>query len=84
MSSRPWIEDTVHRALRETMTEIIRLANEATGIGIEIQGASENMACVLRSGFVSMGIGWRQPIFNRVSDYDKDKCYLRAAEFSVP
>jgi hypothetical protein len=82
LSSRPWIEDTVHRALRETMAEIVRLAKEANGLGTDIAGASNNMTCVLRSGFVSMGIAWKQPIFNRVTDYGKDKCYLRVAEFS--
>jgi hypothetical protein len=82
MSSRSWIEDTVHSALRETMKEIVRLANEANNLGFEIKGSSDKLACVLRSGFVSIGIGWKQPIFNRVSDYGNDKCYLRVAEFS--
>lgn len=37
---------------------------------------------VLRTGFVSVGIGWKQPIFNYVGDYGEDECYLRVAEFS--
>ncbi len=84
MGSRQWIEDTVHRTLRETMEEIVRLAKEASAPGMEISGASDNMACVLRSGFVSVGLGFKQPIFNRVSDYGRDECYLRVAEFSGP
>jgi hypothetical protein len=82
MSSRQWIEDTVHRNLRETMDEIVQLAKEANAPGFQITGAADGTACVLRSGFVSIGVGWKQPIFNRVSDSGKDECYLRVAEFS--
>jgi len=82
MSSRPWIEDTVHRELRETMIEVVRLAEEASAPGFEIAGAADGMTCVLRSGFVSVGVAWKQSTFNRVSDYGNDECYLRVAEFS--
>lgn len=82
MRSRPWIEDTVHRALRETMMEVVRLAKEASAPGFEITGVAAGMACVLRSGFVSMLVSWKQPIFNQVSDYGTHECYLRVAEFS--
>ena len=36
----------------------------------------------MRSGFVSVGIVWRQPILNFVGDHGSDECYLRVAEFS--
>ena len=88
MSSAQWIADTVHRALREMITDVVRLAKETSAPGLEITAAANNiavantMACVLRSGFVSMLMVWKQPIYGRVSDYGKDECYLRAAEFS--
>src|SRR5262249_50018231 len=39
--------------------------------------------CIMRSGFVSVGCGWYQPIFNNVgSNPVHGDCYLRVAEFS--
>jgi hypothetical protein len=83
MRDRRWIEENVHRSLRATMQEIIRLVDEAnTAHGFQIQRGANDMSCVLRSGFVSMGIGWHQPIFNLVCDRGSDECHLRVVEFS--
>jgi len=83
MGDRRWIEGTVHQSLRETMQEIVRLVDEANQTyGFQIVRGAQDRSCVLRSGFVSMAVGWHQPIYNRVSDQQSDKCYLRVAEFS--
>jgi hypothetical protein len=66
------------------MLEIIRLVDEAnTAHGFQIQRGANDRSCVLRSGFVSMGVGWHQPIFNLVCDYGPDECYLRVAGYIV-
>jgi hypothetical protein len=84
MGDRRWIEDVVHRSLRETMGQILRLASKANSeLGFNIQcGTSDYHGCVLRSEWVSMVVGWHQPIFNRVNDHKSDHCYLSATEFS--
>ena len=46
-------------------------------------GADGYQKCIMRSGFVSLGCGWKQPISNNVgSDPQHGDCYLRVAEFS--
>jgi hypothetical protein len=83
MSDRRWIEGTVHASIRSALEEVVRLAEMANAEhGFEIRAGAQDKTCVLRSGFVSLGIGFQQPIFNRVSDYERDECYLRASEFS--
>jgi hypothetical protein len=84
MRDRAWIESTVHRAVRETMQELCRLAQEADSQhGFQIACGAKDFACVIRSGFVSFGVGWKQPIFNSVGrDAYGGDCYLRATEFS--
>jgi hypothetical protein len=79
MTSSEWIKSTLHPALRQTMNEIVRLAEEASAPDFKIIGVADDMTCVLRSGSVSMGMGWQQPIFGRVTG---DDCYLRVGEFS--
>jgi hypothetical protein len=45
--------------------------------------ANGYQSCIMRSGFVSLGCGWQQAIFNSVgSDHQYGDCYLRVAEFS--
>jgi hypothetical protein len=83
MSDRVWIEGTVHASINSALQEVVRLAEEANAKhGFQITAGTQNKSCVLRSGFVSLGISFHQPIFNRVSDYMHDQCYLRASEFS--
>jgi hypothetical protein len=46
-------------------------------------GANDYQSCIMRSGFVSLGCGWYQPIANYVGDNDRyGDCYLRVAEVS--
>jgi hypothetical protein len=83
MMDRGWIEGTVHASIKSALEEVVRLADEANAEhGFEIVAGARDKSCVLRSGFVSLGIGFHQPIFNRVSDHMEYECYLRASEFS--
>jgi len=73
----------VYRSLRETMQELCRLAQDANAQhGLQIVCGAKDRSCVMRSGFVSFGVGWQQPIFNNVGRDPYGDCYLRAAEFS--
>jgi hypothetical protein len=83
MRDRVWIGG-LHDSIRETLAEIGLLAKklkEEHGLDVTF-GARDRMG-ILRAGFVSMGIGWKQPIANYVGDYDdQNECHLRVAEFS--
>jgi hypothetical protein len=84
MRDRRWIEDTVHRSLRETFQKVKQLVaqvNEHQGFQIAC-GASDYQSCVMRSGFVSVGCYWRQPFFNTVGNDPHGDCYLGIAEVS--
>src|SRR5262249_54237203 len=85
MRDRTWIEGKVYRSLRETFKEVEKLvakANKDHGFAI-VCGANDYQKCIMRSGFVSVGCGWYQPIFNNVgSNPVHGDCYLRVAEFS--
>ena len=83
MGSRPWIEGTVHQGVREAIAELGQLVETArTEHHLDIAFAARDRACVLRSGFVSLGLGWVQPIFNTVADDRGDETYVRVVEFS--
>jgi hypothetical protein len=83
MSDQRWIGTVVHPSVQQTMTELVRLAGEVNkNHSFQIQAGEGDKTCVLRSGYVSMAVGWRQPFLNRVSDHGSNKCYLRAGEFS--
>jgi hypothetical protein len=83
MRDRRWIETVVYRALADTMNELVRLADRANAEhGFNIQCGANERTCILRANGVSLGVGWKQPIFNLVSDYGSDECYLRVAEFA--
>jgi hypothetical protein len=83
MRDTTWIAG-VKASIGETITEIGRLvadlnANQQFQIGF---GTLNSGVTVLRSGYVSMGIGWQQPIINYVGDDRQHECHLWAAEFS--
>ncbi len=83
MRDQRWIAANVHGSLRATMQEIVRLVKEANAThGLRIECGVTDIGCVLRSGFVSIGVGWRQPFANFVGDLGSDECYLRVVEFS--
>jgi hypothetical protein len=84
MRDRNWIEQAIHQSLRDifkNVAELVALANKEHGFQIEI-GSQDYQTCILRSGHVSLGIGWRQPIFNSVMSDQQGECYLRACEVS--
>lgn len=84
MRDRAWIEGTVHRSLRETFQKVKQLVaqvNKDHGFKI-VSGANGYQSCILRSGFVSLGCGWSQPIWNNVGNDPHGDCYLRIAEVS--
>jgi hypothetical protein len=73
----------VHQSIRATLGQIGDLANKLNAEhGMQVEFGREDRTGVLRSGFVCVGIGWTQPIFNMVGDYEKDECHLRVSEFS--
>lgn len=73
----------VHQSIRATLAQVADLADKLNaGHGMRVEFGSQDRTGVLRSGFVSVGIGWTQPIFNMVGDYEKDECHLRVSEFS--
>lgn len=84
MRDRAWIEGTVHRSLREAFQRVEDLVEQInTDHGFEIIcGASEYRSCIMRSGFVSLGCVWHQPVFNTVGDEPHADCYLRIGEVS--
>jgi hypothetical protein len=83
MRDRAWIESTVHQAIRETMQDLCLIARDANAqFGFEIVCGAKDRVCVMRSGSVSFGVNWEQPIFNNVGRDSYGDCYLRATEFS--
>ncbi len=83
MRDRRWIEGVVHANIEHSLQDVIALMGEANADhGFNIVGKAQGKVCVMRSGFVSLGIGWHQPIFNRVEDDQAGECFLRASEFS--
>jgi hypothetical protein len=84
MRDRRWIEGTVHANITRSLQELMELMRKANADhGFDIVGAADTKSCVMRSSFISLGIGWHQPIFNRVEDDPHHgECFLHAAEFS--
>jgi hypothetical protein len=73
----------VHETIRATLVQVGELANKLrTEHGMDVEFGSHDRVGVLRTGFVSVGIGWTQPIFTMVGDYEKHECHLRVSEFS--
>ncbi len=83
MRDGAWIGQ-LQASISETITEIGRLVSEVNAAHkLEIAfGAGAMSMAILRSGYVSMSIGWQQPIFNYVGDHDAHECHLWAAEYS--
>jgi hypothetical protein len=83
MRDATWIGE-LRRSISEAMVELIRLASEIKASqGLEIvAGPGSYGMTIIRSGYVSMGVGWQQPIANYVGDSDPHECHLWAAEFS--
>jgi hypothetical protein len=83
MESQQWIQDTVHPMVRDTLTEIAKIAKEADGDGLRITVASDNWSCVFRFAHISMLVSWRQAYANRLSD-ERGQCHLSVEEYSGP
>jgi hypothetical protein len=82
MHDRAWIGG-VHNSIRQTLAEIdvlVRKVKDEHGLNI-VFGTQGQMG-ILRTGFVSVAIAWKQPILNYVGDHYRDECYLRVAEYS--
>jgi hypothetical protein len=83
MRDRRWIESVVHANIKQSLQDVVALMQKANADhGFEIVGNADGTVCVMRSGGVSLGVRWHQPIFNRVEDDRGDECFLRASEFS--
>ncbi len=83
MRDRTWIGE-LQKSIGETMEQIGRLASEINASHrFDIAfGAGYHGVSVLRSGYVSMAIGWQQPIMNYVGDSDPHECHLWVAEYA--
>jgi hypothetical protein len=79
-----WISGIVHKALAVSFQEVLALVEKAnTEYGFDIvAGARDYHSVVMRSGFVSVGVGWVQPIANNVGSDPYGDCYLRIGEVS--
>jgi len=83
MRDARWIGE-LQRSIHEMMDEFVRLASEinaSQGLDIVVGPGNYGMT-IIRSGYVSMAIGWQQPIMNYVGDSDPYECHLWAAEYS--
>lgn len=83
MRDRAWIENTVHCSIREAFQKVEALVaqtNKAHDFQIACRSRGHH-ACVMRSGFVSLGCYWVQPVLYNVSDEHGD-CQLRIAAFA--
>jgi len=82
MRDGAWIL-SVHNSIKGMLGQIGELAKKLKAEHeIDVAFGCQDRMGVLRTGFVSVGIGWKQPIFNYLGDYEGDECYLRVAEFS--
>ena len=73
----------VHQVVRATLAQVGDLVNKLnTEHGMQVEFGAHDRMGVLRSGFVSVRIGWTQPISNMVGGSGKDECHLRVSEFS--
>jgi hypothetical protein len=84
MRDRQWIEGAIHNSLVATFAHVgdmVAQVNKEHGFQIDM-GSTRYQSCVIRAGYVSLVIGWQQPIFNSVLSDEHGECYLRVAEFS--
>jgi hypothetical protein len=84
MRDRQWIESAIHNSLLATFAHVgdmVAQVNKEHGFQI-VMGSTRYQTCVIRAGYVSLVIGWQQPIFNSVLSDKHGACYLRVAEFS--
>ncbi len=84
LHDRRWIENYVHRSIAATYKRLEELAaqmNKEHGFQIVI-GSQGYQACIMRAGYITLGIHWQQPIYNSVTNDGHGDCYLRVAEFS--
>lgn len=86
MRDRQWIEAQVHQNIRTAFARVHEMVSEINSehdLQIDI-GKANYQSCVMRCGYVSLGIWWEQPIYNSVVNDRNGECYLRVAEFSGP
>jgi hypothetical protein len=77
-----WIGE-LDQTIQATMAEVGRLVSDVnTKHGLNIEFGIRGRVTVLRAGYVSIGIGWQQPIVNYVGDDGPNECHLWVAEFS--
>jgi hypothetical protein len=83
MRDAAWIGE-LQKSVGETMTEFSRLASEinASQKLDVVVGPGNYGQMIIRSGYVSMAIGWQQPIINYVGDNASHECHLGVAEYS--
>jgi hypothetical protein len=84
MRDRGWIEQQIHRSLAATykrVEEFVAQINKDHNFQIVV-GSDGYQTCIMRAGYVSLGVSWQQPIFNSVMSDRYGETYLRVGEFS--
>jgi hypothetical protein len=84
MRDAQWIGE-LQRSIGETVGELERLVarvNKDSHLNITVGSGQIGMMTILRSGYVSLAIGWQQPIANYVGDNNPYFCHLWVAEYS--
>jgi hypothetical protein len=83
MRDAGWIGE-LQESIRRAMDELGRLASEINASQrLDIVVGPGNFGLtIIRSGYVSMAVGWQQPISNYVGDSNPYECHLWAAEHS--
>jgi hypothetical protein len=84
MRDMRWIEDNVHRAIRDALAAVVELTKKVNAqSGHQIKaGTNGSMVCAVRSDWISMRINWQQSISNSLFDEHGQDCGLKVAECS--
>jgi hypothetical protein len=78
---RAWIVTNIHRAIEQLMLRLSSLTDQITHeLGMKFVARPVGHRCVLRDERVGMNVGWRQGIFNSISE----EAEIIAAEFNGP
>lgn len=77
-----FIHNVVHVNVRSVMQEVVGIVEELNQDDFSIEARAKDRQVIMRHQWVSVGVGWVQPIANLVIDDSYGPCHLRVAEFS--
>jgi hypothetical protein len=83
MRDQRWIMTVVRPSIETALARTVELSGEVNArFGCNIKAGSRGVLCVLRSGWVTLSVNWKQSITNSLFDEHGQKCGLTLAEFS--